>query len=228
MIRLADKSDITDITKKLRSNPYMSIMYRAGVGKTYVCDDGTVLILNGTDLHISATKASAEIISFATLTAEHICRKTRSAKGFVFAEKLCNEEEDASVPDFEDCKQLYDVVTACNEGITQSFDEFYVGLRKMLDCGKRHATIIYKGDKAVSCAMTVFEGTGFAYIAGVATLEEYRGNGYASNAVSDLCKALYGKKAYVMFRPELEGFYSALGFEAVAKYIYEKVPRRGI
>ena len=223
MIRLADKSDISNIIKALKANPYMSIMYRADIGKTYVCDDGTVLILNGSDLHISTAKVSDEIKAFAALTAEQICRKTRSKNGFIFAEKLCTVQGDIPVPDFDECKALYDILVKCNEGITQSFDEFYVGLKKSLNCGRRHAALVKVEKTPVSCAMTFFEGPGFAYIAGVATLPEYRGNGYASNAVRLLCTALCGKKAFVMFAPILETFYKSLGFNEITRYIFEKV-----
>ncbi len=221
MIRIAEKCDENFISQRLKSNPYMRAMHNAGVGTAYV-HDGAVLILSGTVLHTTEHKPSEDTLSFSKMVAEKLCYPSRS--GLVFSAKKCNGENGAECG-FLQARQAYQVLCDCGELSNLSFEEFYVNIQKGLEKKTRHIAICHENEKPVSVAMTLFETSGHAYISGVATLNDYRGQGYATRALSLLCEQLGGKTAYALYEKSLSKFYEKNGFEKIKSYKIDTVER---
>lgn len=68
------------------------------------------------------------------------------------------------------------------------------------------------GGKLVSTAGMYAITEDEAHIACVATLPQYRGKGYASFIISELCGAYGSKRVTLLCEPAMQGFYTKLGF----------------
>ncbi|MBG9782822.1 GNAT family N-acetyltransferase [Shouchella lehensis] len=94
--------------------------------------------------------------------------------------------------------------------------------QRELATGFSRACFVRQDDKIVSSASTTAENTHSAMIVGVATLEDYKRNGYASACVHHLCEQLFteGKEACLFYDNLSAGvIYKHIGFEDIGLWM---------
>lgn len=81
---------------------------------------------------------------------------------------------------------------------------------------------VFEGDKLVCQARTSADNSMSAMVVGVATLEAYRGKGYATAAVKTLCREAFksGRKFLCLFynNPVAGRIYNRIGFKEIGEY----------
>lgn len=126
---------------------------------------------------------------------------------------LCNAVDNVSLRDY------YILIESRNsDGFSvQDFESFYVDLNHRIrkDCAKVKG--IYKDGTLISCCAAVAIYGNSAVIAGVATRREYEKRGFASYAVSELCKTLAESSIFNIYlqrhKDRNYNFYNKIGFE---------------
>ncbi len=94
-------------------------------------------------------------------------------------------------------------------------------IKERLENGTSRIYFLEKDNKIVSLAQSIAESPTSAKIIGVATLDEYRGKGYASQCMSELAKNLLdeGKIPRLFYHNLKAGsIYHRLGFETIGKW----------
>lgn len=84
------------------------------------------------------------------------------------------------------------------------------------------ARVLYREreDKCISCGMFTFESERGAVIGAVATHRDFRGKGYASDIVKELCTAAQKEKkdVFLMCRDDKVPFYQKLNFQITGEF----------
>lgn len=117
----------------------------------------------------------------------------------------------------EDSRQLLDLLNSIEEFHVTDEESFNESLKK----GTTRRYVIEKDGKIVSTAASTAETSDLAMIIGVATLKEYRNQGFASCVVSKLCSDLLseGKTPCLFYdNPKAGKIYQRLGFREIGTW----------
>lgn len=129
--------------------------------------------------------------------------------------------------DFSENVNLYDYYDILKANQSQSFivpefDDFYVDLNHRLRKSTAYILGLYKNDKLISCCVATAVDKTSAVIAGVATLPQYKKQGYATAVVSEFCKRLTYRNITDIFlqrdKNENLNFYKKIGFENISEF----------
>ena len=117
---------------------------------------------------------------------------------------------------------VYRVLCACDPGFEQEapYGPWLCGFSARVRAGRASAFLCWEGGKPVSTASVYHLGAGYGMIGSVATLPEYRGKGYASQAVLAAAGWVLCQGAVPVLLPAGEGllpFYAHLGFADTGK-----------
>jgi len=92
--------------------------------------------------------------------------------------------------------------------VTSEDDIFYINMYG--DCGEVICSGCYMKDKS-----------GNAVVIQLDTPEEYRGNGYATRLLADICQREGGKPIRVISNDNARGFYNKLGYKEISPYVFQ-------
>lgn len=106
--------------------------------------------------------------------------------------------------------------------IVPEFEDFYVELNHRLRKNTAYILGLYKESKLVSCCVATAVDKSSAVIAGVATLPQYKKQGYGTAVVTKLCQRLTYKNITDIFlqrdKNENLSFYKNIGFENISEF----------
>lgn len=121
----------------------------------------------------------------------------------------------------EDAKVLLDLLKQIPE-FSQSMATSVEKKQQDLRDGFSRSSIVRHGEIVVSAASTTAENSSSAMIVGVATLQDFKRNGYASACVYDVCRQLFseGKEACLFYdNPSAGVIYKNIGFEDIGLWM---------
>ncbi|PLT27812.1 GNAT family N-acetyltransferase [Peribacillus deserti] len=135
-----------------------------------------------------------------------------------------NNVEIKKIQNLDDCYRLHNLYKRVNEYsfMVSDKDKFTKNQMKIIingDTKTYYAEI--KGDM-VSTASIQAKGHKTAILAGVATPPQFRGNGYATKVVSELCNDVIseGKMVYLFYNNPTAGLiYNKIGFQEVGEWM---------
>lgn len=162
-----------------------------------VCTDGTA---DEEEITLFSQTAGASEITYGK--AEYTLKFASSQKKYT-AEDISGEN----------IKDVFDVVFEENENRDHFFARWYTDASHKIRHGLIHGKCIYSDTKCVSAALTSGETDSIAVISSVATLKEYRKQGFGERVVLSLAQSL-DKEIYLMTDNETtKCWYERIGFE---------------
>lgn len=118
---------------------------------------------------------------------------------------------------------LYELLISGEDGGIKMppFEAWYVDLSHRIRHGAARMVALAQDGTPVAAAITSAETHDAALISGVATLPQFRGQGYGRSAVCTLAQILKteGKTAFVFARDEEKNFYLKCGFTPIGEAI---------
>lgn len=172
----------------------------------------------------------AELINFCRMTGAKVllCKKipTDGYLGTVMKLKsLRNDEYDYAVSHEVDLQEYYRLLKSnqSQKFVVPDFKDFYVDLHHRLRKRCAEITGVYFERQLVSgCIASAISGNS-AIISAVATLPEYKRQGFGTKAVYELCQSLSNKSVDNIYlqrdKNENKKFYRHSGFEDVAEFM---------
>lgn len=123
-------------------------------------------------------------------------------------------DETIEIAKIEDVEEISGVLKSV-------FNQDSQGMKRDIEDGTGRTYFLRKDGKIISVASSTAETDGLAMIIGVATLEEYRGHGYASEIMKKLCMDLLREdKVPCLFynNPAAGRIYHRIGFEDIGRW----------
>lgn len=120
--------------------------------------------------------------------------------------------------------EYYDILKAnkSESFAVPEFEDFYVDLNHRLRKNTAYIVGLYNNEKLISCCVATALDKTSAVIAGVATLPQYKKQGYGTAVVTELCKQLTYKNITDIFlqrdKNENFNFYKNIGFENISEF----------
>ncbi len=120
--------------------------------------------------------------------------------------------------------EYYDILKAnkSESFAVPEFEDFYVDLNHRLRKNTAYIIGLYNNGKLISCSVATALDNTSAVIAGVATLPQYKKQGYGTAVVAELCKQLTYKSITDIFlqrdKNENLNFYKNIGFENISEF----------
>ncbi|MEE1077328.1 MAG: GNAT family N-acetyltransferase [Acutalibacteraceae bacterium] len=139
-------------------------------------------------------------------------------------EKLQSFENSFEFSENVNLYDYYDILKAnqSQSFIVPEFDDFYVDLNHRLRKNTAFILGLYKDNNLISCCVATAVDKTSAVIAGVATLPQYKKQGYGTAVVSEFCKRLTYRNITDIFlqrdKNENLNFYRKIGFENVSEF----------
>ena len=103
-----------------------------------------------------------------------------------------------------------------------NFEDFYVDLHHRLRKQSAKILGLYDNSKLISCCTATAVHNSSAVLAGVATLPDYKGQGYGTAVVTEMCYRLINKDIINIFLQrnsnENYSFYNKIGFEDISEF----------
>lgn len=124
--------------------------------------------------------------------------------------------EDIKIATLEDSEKIYDCIEEIKE-----FSSSVNDLKRIQDKFRTNSGRVYyieEDEKIISLSQTTAENSMAAMVVGVATLENYRGNGLTSRCLSKLCKDVIdeGKSLCLFYdNPDAGKIYHRIGFKTI-------------
>ena len=161
------------------------------------CTDGTA---DEEELNLFAQTVGASQVTYGN--AEYTLRFSSSQKNFT-AENVSGEN----------IKDVFDVIFEDDNNRKEFFPAWYTDASHKIRHGLIHGKCIYAEDKCVAVALTSGETKSIAVISSVATLRNYRKQGFGESVVLALARSL-NKEVYLMTNSEeTMHWYEKMGFE---------------
>ena len=150
-----------------------------------------------------------EILMFAEIMgAKEITEKGKYILKFTKTEKIGNTQDITG----ENLKSVFNVIFEDEKNPQMFFSQWYADASHKIRHSLIHGKGVFKDDRCVCVALTSGESDKMAVISSVATLKEYRKQGYGENAVISLAKSL-NKEIYLMTNdPHTAEWYKKMGF----------------
>lgn len=140
---------------------------------------------------------------------------------FMTCEKLISANKKFDIETEPALKAVYEVMEKAqsDDFSVGKFVPWYADVSHRIRHGCAHAYLLRKSGKPVSACLISAESDKAGLISGVATVPEFRNNGFASAVVEKACRGLIncGKRPVLECLPALVGCYSRLGFETKEK-----------
>lgn len=120
--------------------------------------------------------------------------------------------------------EYYDILKAnqSQSFAVPEFEDFYVDLNHRLRKNSAYVLGLYKNNKLISCCVATAVDKSSAVIAGVATLPQYKKQGYGTAVVTEFCQRLTDKNITDIFihrdKNENLSFYKKIGFENISEF----------
>jgi len=132
--------------------------------------------------------------------------------------RLSNDALYKKAEGYNDLLKIYKLL--CDTGMIRDidFDNFYLSRIHLINKRISRSLYIPDCDMAVCTASTMVETDNKAFLYAVATHENYRGRGMATNLVSNLANILLneGKECFISFRSkEAQRVYEKIGFKTL-------------
>lgn len=160
------------------------------------CTDGTA---DEEEIRLFSQTVGAAHITYGN--AEYTLKFISSQKNFT-AEDISGEN----------IKDVFDVIFEDDDSRNLYFPEWYTDASHKIRHGFIHGKCIYEGNKCVAVAMTSGETDSIAVISSVATLRNYRKQGFGERVVLSLAQSL-DKEVYLMTDNEKTMlWYEKMGF----------------
>ena len=161
------------------------------------CTDGTA---DEEEINLFAQTVGASQVTYGN--AEYTLRFSSSQKNFT-AENVSGEN----------IKDVFDVIFEDDNNRKEFFPAWYTDASHKIRHGFIHGKCIYAEDKCVAVALTSGETKSIAVISSVATLRNYRKQGFGESVVLALARSL-NKEVYLMTNSEKTmHWYEKMGFE---------------
>ncbi len=159
-----------------------------------------------------STADKEEILMFAEIMgAKEITEKGRYILKFTETEKIGNAQNITG----ENLKSVFNVIFEDEKNPQIFFSQWYADASHKIRHSLIHGKGIFKNGRYISVALTSGESDTMAVISSVATLKEYRKQGYGENAVISLVKSL-NKEIYLMTNdPHTAEWYKKMGFRLI-------------
>lgn len=157
------------------------------------------------------------VTGYSTITCNEVFEfGARYEYGYVMSSDIKRDTamQGATIDEFPKLMDLYNFIDYQN----QDFKSWYVDISHRVRHGTAKAYTLNVGDNIISSGILSSVIDGYSILTGVRTDEEFRGMGYGSCLVDNICADVNGT-VYIMRDKDLnEHFYSQLGFENVGKW----------
>lgn len=110
--------------------------------------------------------------------------------------------------------EVYSLLSDCrSELAVPEYETFILDMSHKIRHGTALCTALRADGRLVSCAMTVAQSSVCAVIGAVVTLREYRGRGYGTACIQELCRRLAGREILIIREKDKnKEFYERAGF----------------
>ncbi|MBQ2842483.1 MAG: GNAT family N-acetyltransferase [Clostridia bacterium] len=184
---------------------------------TVCCDDGT---------DYEELSAFIMAVGFSSLTSDAVVMEKL---GFEPSESSFTVEYKggASIGNAEkvcDCdkRKIYDLLCCCGFELG-NYNAFLADICARLNKGTASFAAVMRENEPCACAFALFKGKKSVLLGAVATNENSRGKGYASELVGTLAEENSDKKVYLFCRNDsLTEFYGRFGFEICGRWAVAK------
>ena len=158
----------------------------------------------------------------------HFCNITTSETGIVMKlDKLKTNTDKLIKFTFSEDVNLTDYYKVLQKNSSDNFkvpnfEDFYVDLHHRLRKQSAKILGLYDNSKLISCCTATAVHNSSAVLAGVATLPDYKGQGYGTAIVTEMCYHLINKDIINIFLQrnsnENYSFYNKIGFENISEF----------
>lgn len=184
--------------------------------------DGNMTVCCGDGADYEELAAFINAVGFASLTSDSDVMKKLGIEPSKssFTVEYKGGAAVGNIEKVRDCdkRKIYDLLCSCGFELGD-YNAFLADVCARLNKGTASFTAVMHEDEPCACAFALFKGRESVLLGAVATNQNARGRGYASELVGTLAEENAEKKVFLFCRNDsLADFYAKIGFEKVGRW----------